>query len=569
MRPVRSTVARARTGAGGPGRRLGLLPLLALTAAGCSGLLRGYAEGTPDALSAFGSEGDATPGIVRFAFDDLGTLNTDALESHAVPWKLTVAALLLHARDGAEGPPEPTDVYPILRRYGFVVPDTIANWSGAPYPTRQEGPIGLLRGTVRRGFPRVQMEVAGFGCASCHGGVTYDAGGDPVDAVWLGLPNTSLDLGAYTDALYAAYERAAADTVAWIALMDSLYPAMDAQERKTLTGVALPAIVREVPELARRFGTLTPFAGGVPGAPNGVGSLKRALGLLDHQRDDELSMAQTPDLGDRVLRTSLTVDGVYRIPGRPRFAPMTREEVTPAHLTGLARIAAFFTVPAMGGRPDRIEREVPRVRAILEYLRYYRPPAFPGPVDRPLAARGAEVYAGSCAGCHGIYSPGVDDVRLVSFPNRLVPGDQIGTDPVRWRSANEDVLGVLRRVEYTRHLDPAPTGGYVAPPLTGVWATAPYLHNASVPTLWHLMHPDERPARFLLGGHRLDLDRVGIHGVLDDEGVLRYPDGYRPWANPRLYDTAAPGFSNRGHEAEFAGLPEDEKRALLEYLKLL
>lgn len=543
---------------------------VALLTAACSGFLRGYAEGRPETFGQLSAEPGRDMGLVRFAFDDLGTLNTDALRTHAVPWKLTVAALLLDRRArGEEVELDPDAVYPILAEFGFLVPDSIANWTGAAYPTRHEGPIGLLRGTVRRGFPQVRMEVAGLGCASCHGGVTYDAAGEPTRDVWLGLPNTSLDLGAYTDALYFAFERAAADPEAWLAALDSLYPDMHPDERATLEGHALPALIREVPELGRRFGTLTPFAGGVPGAPNAVGSLERMLGLLEDRRDDHLSLAQTPDLGDRVLRSSLTVDGVYHVPGRPRFARVTREDVTDEHLDGLARIAAFFTVPAMGGRADRVERAVPGVREIMEFLRYYRPPPFPGAVDTALARRGEGVYRRACAECHGDYSPGTADVGLVSFPNRLIPGDEIGTDPVRWRAASPDVLEAVRRLDYARHLDPGTTGGYVAPPLTGVWATAPYLHNASVPTLWHLLNPELRPARFLVGGHRLDYERVGIDGRLEADGVYRYPDGYSPWARPRLYDTATPGLSNRGHEAESAGLTEEEKEALLEYLKLL
>jgi hypothetical protein len=110
---------------------------------------------------------------------------------------------------------------------------------------------------------------------------------------------------------------------------------------------------------------------------------------------------------------------------------------------------------------------------------------------------------------------------------------------------------------------------YVAPPLAGVWATAPYQHNGSVPTLWHLMHPDQRPARFYVGGHRIDFVRVGIAGEVESDGTMRYASDYRPWSTPRLFDTSEPGRSNRGHETMFADLTEAQKTALLEYLKRL
>ncbi len=102
-----------------------------------------------------------------------------------------------------------------------------------------------------------------------------------------------------------------------------------------------------------------------------------------------------------------------------------------------------------------------------------------------------------------------------------------------------------------------------------MWATAPYLHNGSVPTLWHLMTPDSRPERFYVGGHRLDFHKVGIDGFLAADGVYRYRSTHRPWSEPHLYDTTLPGQSNAGHEREFAGLTERHRMALLEYLKLL
>jgi hypothetical protein len=83
------------------------------------------------------------------------------------------------------------------------------------------------------------------------------------------------------------------------------------------------------------------------------------------------------------------------------------------------------------------------------------------------------------------------------------------------------------------------------------------------------MHHDQRPKQFLVGGHRLDFARVGIDGAIDDRGVMVYPASYVPWCTPSLYDTSLPGLGNSGHEREFRSMTEDEKEALLEYLKLL
>ena len=51
---------------------------------------------------------------------------------------------------------------------------------------------------------------------------------------------------------------------------------------------------------------------------------------------------------------------------------------------------------------------------------------------------------------------------------------------------------------------------YKVRPLNGIWATPPYLHNASVPTLYALLSPvSERPARFTLGVREYDPVKVG------------------------------------------------------------
>jgi hypothetical protein len=165
-----------------------------------------------------------------------------------------------------------------------------------------------------------------------------------------------------------------------------------------------------------------------------------------------------------------------------------------------------------------------------------------------------------------VYDDSLTHPRLVSFPNWIGPYD---TDPVRAAALDEATAQAVRTSAYGNRIQTHATGQYAAPLLTGLWQSAPYLHNGSVPTLWHLVHPEERPARFLVGGHRLDYARMGIDGRLDANGAYVYPEGYQPWSQPALIDTSARGFSNRGHASEFAGVSEAEKAALLEYLKLL
>lgn len=120
---------------------------------------------------------------------------------------------------------------------------------------------------------------------------------------------------------------------------------------------------------------------------------------------------------------------------------------------------------------------------------------------------------------------------------------------------------------------------YKARPLNGIWATAPYLHNGSVPTLLDLMRPapgsvdhcgdgEFRPVTFSVGSREFDAEKVGFKS----QGI----------SGPgTLFDTRLPGNSNAGHEyaagitpglRETDALPAlcgDQRKDLLEYLKSL
>ena len=126
--------------------------------------------------------------------------------------------------------------------------------------------------------------------------------------------------------------------------------------------------------------------------------------------------------------------------------------------------------------------------------------------------------------------------------------------------------------------------GYRARPLNGVWATAPFLHNGSVPTLMDLLLPvKERPTLVQLGGTRFDVDKVGIK----QDPELRMEQG-STYADNGLFilDTSLPGNLNTGHEFSDAwiegnhysnqprgvigpALSEQERLAIIEYLKTL
>jgi hypothetical protein len=100
-----------------------------------------------------------------------------------------------------------------------------------------------------------------------------------------------------------------------------------------------------------------------------------------------------------------------------------------------------------------------------------------------------------------------------------------------------------------------PYGPYAARPLYGIWAAAPYLHNGSVPTLYHLLlPPEQRPKRFALGGREYDPVRLGF--------AVGTACGQQDCA----VDTTRIGDGNGGH-LWGTDLAEPDRMALLEYLK--
>lgn len=119
--------------------------------------------------------------------------------------------------------------------------------------------------------------------------------------------------------------------------------------------------------------------------------------------------------------------------------------------------------------------------------------------------------------------------------------------------------GQLRQAyQLTGNTPPTATNNYKARPLNGIWATGPYLHNGSVPTLTELLKKDtERVKEFYVGSWVLDTINVGITSVAEEGGVKHY-----------LFKTDLIGNSNSGHNFG-TKLTADQKKQVVEYIKTL
>jgi hypothetical protein len=190
-----------------------------------------------------------------------------------------------------------------------------------------------------------------------------------------------------------------------------------------------------------------------------------------------------------------------------------------------------------------------------------------GLIDASKAKVGEKIFSDLCHDCHqnrlyGLSDVGTDPQRALSFGRPVAGGVAFPAaikpilDGLKARAFADDGISPADQAD----MDAKPviwraTGQYLARPLAGVWATGPYLHNGSVPTLWDLLHPAQRPAKFIVGSREYDPTKVG------------YSTGGNGWS----FDTSQPGNSNLGHSGERYGsnLNEDEKAALLEYLKTI
>lgn len=114
---------------------------------------------------------------------------------------------------------------------------------------------------------------------------------------------------------------------------------------------------------------------------------------------------------------------------------------------------------------------------------------------------------------------------------------------------------------------------YKARPLNGIWATAPYLHNGSVSSLYEMLLPaDERKKSFYVGNNKFDSEHVGFVSNQDGNNFLFKTVDDK--GNP------IPGNSNYGHSGKFhtattgddgqwRNYTDTERYQLIEYLKTL
>lgn len=286
------------------------------------------------------------------------------------------------------------------------------------------------------------------------------------------------------------------------------------------------------------------------------------VALMQH-RDAELNIVSRPPRFDLVhhdmdappwwhyaRRQTLYADG---------FAPQ-----------GHKMLMQFLLVKENG--PEKFREWEDDFCHIEAWITSLTPPRWTGSLDENLSKQGRKVFNEHCGHCHG--NPGKDG----GYAEVVVPIGEIGTDRIRFDALTDADRLALNRSWFGDFGDKAESlgdrqrpVGYVAPPLDGIWATAPYLHNGSVPTLWHLLHPEKRPAVWRRTPTGYDTDRVGLEVEEFASPAAfskRFKDGLSAAERRQFFDTSQPGKSAVGHDFPLV-LSEDERKAVLEYLKSL
>ncbi|MGH8506522.1 MAG: rubber dioxygenase RoxB [Stenotrophobium sp.] len=300
--------------------------------------------------------------------------------------------------------------------------------------------------------------------------------------------------------------------------------------------------------------------------------------------------------------------------------------------------------PGPNDNPACINQPLAEQGAILFHNKNLWDPSLNNPVPKPDGGNG------SCAGCHGAYSPRyvndptfLDTPALEGIAAYIVPENVIGTDSKRL-DGNSQIVSNSARHDWFAYADGEKNAagvplcadqndtalrgdralGYLAPPLYGVWASAPYFHNGSVPSVWDVLKPSDRPDlwRRLSNPPRSDQNGTVVMGFRSDLGAYDtrnlgwkydtltcgatgttpyidcnptetggltlqnlldpvYGNGGLIWnianipiktnqqiEDRKVYNTYMYSQSNAGHEFTSV-LTDDERRALIEYLKTL
>jgi hypothetical protein len=430
------------------------------------------------------------------------------------------------------------------------------------------------------GFRNIRVQIVNLSCASCHTGRVIDAEGKP--RVLVGAPSTQLDVGLWRHKLaqtvrdprfsFENFEAALARKQSgW------LYPESTFGLQEWLDTKVFRKRGREIIEVVGKRVEKT--YDGFHELLGSMGYDERSKPYVSYGARGQLEGGFGSAVTKLVPEEYMTLPIPERVEKLKEYFPANRivvdimsvwgqDQRRLGQWDGNIRPKLLRNLGAeLGVVPDPNLISFENALAGTRFVGKLPGPAWP--FDRPdplLVQNGARIFARSCAQCHNGDTPvipqsvvGTDSNRLpgISERGRIAISEMV-LRACRDRSIPDCNVSIEEVISDTRE-----TMGYIAGPLDGVWARAPYLHNGSVPTLAQLLKPGTRANTFYRGNIEYDTQEVGF-------------EWRKAQAHTQLYDTGIAGYGNQGHgdpDVFFGGIrfeEQPEKLAeLLAYLKTL
>lgn len=495
--------------------------------------------------------------------------------------------------------PNGTDLFRENRnmlRYGYL--------PQRPDPLNPDGlPVGFVKDEGR------DRDWLGLTCAACHTNqVDYEGVGYRID----GGPSLA-DVTGFLKDLTAALERTRADEARLDRFAARVLPDREASERREIVGAQLDLVIaRRQGYNERNFPEDTPAGFGRIDA---FGAIMNEVFHRAIRREAETSNTANTEKADAPVSYPFLWDtpqhDLVQWVGNVENGGPLEVGALGRNVGEVLGVFADFDIPENPGLTGYASSvRVQNLRALEEWVRTLWSPRWPAdfpPIDESKRRAGEALYRQHCLNCHAVIdrtdprrtvravlSPvGTDPQTFTNFWNRrgktgklegafikvINPlSGRLGPEASGEEMLNHVVIGTivgspfrapedeLSAIEFgarpARELARAEraAAAYKARPLNGIWATAPYLHNGSVPNLYQLLLPaDRRDGSFRVGSRTFDPEHVGFRTDGEHGFLFRTHD-----------DAGEPitGNSNAGHE--FAtDLTDVQRRELVEYLKSL
>ena len=490
--------------------------------------------------------------------------------------------------------------------------DNIERFGLLSDPGSLRNPDGLPVGVSLARSKAENIDMIGLNCAACHvGQVQYQGHAIRID----GLGNMAL-INAFLGDMALETEKTLTSPRRLLRFWERVRAVRKARRARGAQADVLAPDERGLRRLLGRLTNHRDLLEARVSAMRSVGALKRSLAVSTAEgygRLDAFGIGRD-ELFGRAAANRMPADAPVSFPhiwgleytGWLQWGANT-DSVMERNIGQALGVGALFD-PRTFASTLRIDN----LHQLEEFAYRLTPPVWPSsfpPVDPARAASGKALFVQHCAPCHETYKTdglmrtyqlfsftetGTDPLAAINFElpvtqpdGRVRPFPYAALDLISsiklkaYDEAGYDAAAIAeleqRDVRKGPQWDPtfraplldgakyADTTGrkvYRAKTLVGIWATGPFLHNGSVPTIYDLLSPAaSRPITFPTGTREYDPAKLGIQ-----TDPARYT--LAPGQTPFTFDTRLPGNWNTGHEWSFyPSLDDDARYAIIEFLK--